>query len=84
MMGKYDVKVGFSGYFFREYEVTASTEEEARELIATAIQEDGWQEAGASENIISLSGDSEHDQVTGMEITDWDIDEIAEAEREEA
>jgi uncharacterized ubiquitin-like protein YukD len=78
-MSKYDVKVGFSGYFFQEYEVTASTEEEARELITTVIQEEGWQEAGAIENITSLGGNSD---ITDMEITDWDIDEIAEAEEE--
>ena len=73
-MSKYDVRVGFSGYFFQEYEVTASTEEEARKLITTVIQEEGWQEAGAIENITSLGGNSD--------ITDWDIDEIAEAEEE--
>jgi hypothetical protein len=74
-MATYIAKVGFSGYFFHAYEVTASTEEEARVLLETAITEDGWQEADTAENIVSLSTDC-------MEITDWDINDIEE-DREE-
>ena len=82
-MSKYDVRVGFSGYFFQKYEVTASTEEEAREFITTVIQEEGWREAGAIENITSLGGNSDMTDVTEnwlMEITDWDIEEMVKAD----
>ena len=77
-MPKYDIRVGFSGHFFASYEVAASTEEAARELLEHAIQDDGWQEASVQENILALT-DGHIDVIERLEITDWDIDSCEEA-----
>jgi|25BtaG_2_1085352.scaffolds.fasta_scaffold31682_2 hypothetical protein len=78
-MSKYDVRVGFSGYFqFQKYEVTASTEEEAREFITTELREDGW-EAGATLQISRPSAGIPS-RYWLMEITDWGIEEMVKAD----
>tara|TARA_Y100000310_G_scaffold121319_1_gene120125 strand:- start:502 stop:732 length:231 start_codon:yes stop_codon:yes gene_type:complete len=65
-MAKHAVQVKFSGYFFQEYLVDATTQEEAEQLLRAAIKEEGWQEADAPEQIELLSRSKTEWEITGF------------------
>ena len=79
-MVKYDIRVGFSGYFLQNYEVKAPTKEAAEELLEHAIANDAWLEPEVLDNV-SCEGHKRHPNRNApeMEITDWHIDDTEEA-----